>query len=86
VRQRKRSCHGGHSIYGRPAAREGLQRLGEADIRKACKIEVPPLRGDAERPVLNAMLRKHRNAAYCSMAMVVWETWLNVVIDLALAE
>ena len=43
-------------------------------MRKALKKGVPPLRGDAERPVLNAMLRKQAIVAYCSIAMVAWET------------
>jgi hypothetical protein len=54
------------------AAREklGQHRLREADIRGPHKKRPLPLRGGAERLVLNAMLRNQKHYAYWSIAMV----------------
>ena len=57
---RKTSFSRGRFIYRRRAAKPGLRLLGEAVMRNALEKGVPPLREDAERPVLNAMLRKHK--------------------------
>ena len=55
-------------------------------MRNTRKPRPLPLRGEAERLVLNAMLRNQKPEAYCSIAIVAWDTWLNVVIVLAFAE
>lgn len=54
-------------------------------MRRVHDIGSQPLREDAKRPAPHAMLRITRNP-YWSIAMVAWETWLNVVIDFAFAE
>jgi hypothetical protein len=43
-------------------------------MRSTLKGRPLPLRGGAERPVLNAMLRNQTSEAYWSMAIVAWET------------
>jgi hypothetical protein len=43
-------------------------------MRSTLKRWPLPLRGGAERLVLNAMLRKQKHVGYWSIAMVAWET------------
>jgi hypothetical protein len=47
-------------INQQAVTKRGRPRLREAEMRNALEKEAPPLRGDAERPVLNAMLRKQK--------------------------